>query len=93
MPNETKQSFSVYALSPTLVTARENPVSGTLIANYAIAKKCMLQHLPLSFKKAGERVKKKSVHKPLFHCNINFIYISTFKINNAKMQNKIKKKC
>lgn len=46
MPKETKQSFSVYALSPTLVTAWENPIFGTLIANFAIAKKCMLQHLP-----------------------------------------------
>lgn len=53
---------------------------------------CKIYHRWLSFKKAGEGAKKKSVHKPLFHSNINFIYISTFRIDNVKMQNKIKKK-
>lgn len=47
-----------------------------------------LKRLVRVFKKEN----KKTVHEPLFHCNINFIYISTFRIDKAKMQNKIKKK-
>lgn len=45
-PKKQSKVFSVYVPSPTLVTARENPIPGTFTANYAIAKNacCNIYH-------------------------------------------------